>query len=261
MIGLGIFDLLIIIVIVGIIITYAYIRYREEKHIEEINYIPMLESYKKKYAEEKELYKQKAEELKKKMEEAEEEFKNLLKNINKYKWTEDEKEYLRNMKGTDFERTFSVMFDLLGFKVSEPVIYKDHHIDIILNLDNKRICVDFLDYTQRKKLNEKYIKELIKGKEKYNCQSVWLITNRFLDDDIEDMIYKYDINLFEFNQIVRFFPSYRVVDEYDENRTKFHNFELLHKETADEVLRRELWIKEIEEKLAEAKKKKQKAKS
>jgi HJR/Mrr/RecB family endonuclease len=215
----------------------------------------MLESYKKKFAEEKELYKKKAEELKKKMEEAEKEFKSLLQNIDKYKWTEDEKEYLRNMKGIEFERTFSIMFELLGFKVLEPVIYKDHNIDIILDLDNKKICVDFLDYTQRKKLNENYIKTLLKGKEKYNCHSVWLITNRFLDDDIESMIYKYDINLFEFNQIVRFFPSYRVVDEYDENRTKYHNFELLHKETADEVIRRELWIKEIEEKLAEAKRK------
>ena len=256
---MGFIDIFIIFIIASIVGTYAFIRYQEEKRKEKENLVPTLKSYKEKFIKEKELYKEKAQNLKKQMEEAQREFENILKNIDKYKWTEDEKEYLRNMKGTEFERTFSVMFELLGFKVYEPPIYKDHNIDIILELDNKeKICVDFLDYTQRKKLNEKYIDNLLKGKEKYNCKSVWLITNRFLDDKIEDYIYKSDINLFEFNQIVRFFPSYRLVDEYDENRTKFHNFEILHKETEDEVIRRETWIKEIEEKLEEIKRKNQK---
>ena len=255
---MGFVDIFIIFIIASIIGTYAFIRYQEEKKKEKENLVPTLKSYKEKFLKEKAVYREKAEILKKQMEEAQKEFENILENITKYKWTEDEKEYLRNMKGTEFERTFSVMFELLGFKVYEPPIFKDHNIDIILELDNKdRICVDFLDYTQRKKLNDRYIKELLKGKDKYNCKSVWLITNRFLDDKIEDKIYKADINLFEFNQIVRFFPSYRLVDEYDENRTKFHNFELLHRETEDEVIRREAWIKEIEEKLEEIKRKNQ----
>ena len=85
-----------------------------------------------------------------------------------------------------------------------------------------------------------------------------MITNTDVDENLEKIIYKYDMNLFEFNQIVRFFPSYRIVDDYDRNRTKFHNFELLHKETQDEVIRRDYWIKEVEEKLKEAKSKKYK---
>ncbi|RUM60413.1 MAG: hypothetical protein DSY66_01365 [Persephonella sp.] len=256
---MGFVDILIIFIIASIIGSYAFIRYQEEKRKEKENLVPTLQNYREKYLKEKEMYKEKAEKLKKQMEEAQREFENILKNIKKYKWTEEEKEYLRNMKGTEFERTFTVMFELLGFKVYEPPVYKDKNIDIILELDNKeKICVDFLDYTQRKKLNEKYIKTLLEGKNKYNCKSVWLITNRFLDDKIEEEIYKSDINLFEFNQIVRFFPSYRLVDEYDENRTKFHNFEILHKETEDEVIRRETWIKEIEEKLEEIKRKNQK---
>ena len=253
---LGIVDISIIFIILSIVGIYAFLRYKEEKIKEEKNLVPMLQSYKKKYLEEKESFSEKAERLKKMMEETQREYENILKNIHKYKWTEDEKEYLRNMKGTEFERTFTVMFELLGFKVYEPPVYKDNNIDIILESDNKnKICVDFIDYTQRKKINENYLKELIKGKEKYNCRSIWLITNRFLDDSIEGLIYKYDINLFEFNQIVRFFPSYRLVDEYDENRTKYHNFELLHKETKDEIIRRDLWTKEIEEKLEEIKEK------
>ncbi len=256
---MGFIDIFIVFIIASIIGTYAFIRYQEEKRRERENLIPTLKNYKEKFLREKEIYKEKAENLKRQMEEAQREFENILKNIDKYRWTEDEKEYLRNMKGTEFERTFSVMFELLGFKVYEPPIFKDHNIDIILELDDgQKICVDFLDYTQRKKLNEKYINELLKGREKYGCKSIWLITNRFLDDKIENYIYKADINLFEFNQIVRFFPSYRLVDEYDENRTKFHNFEILHKETEDEVIRREAWIKEIEEKLEEIKRKNQK---
>ncbi|WP_457640940.1 restriction endonuclease [Persephonella sp.] len=249
-------DLAIISLIMGIIGIYAYYRYREEKHKEQQMLIPTLESYREKYIKERKLFAEKAETLRKKLEEIEKEFHKIKANINNYKWTEDEKEILRNLKGTEYERIFTIIFEILGFKVLEPEIYKDCNIDIIIETtDNKRVCVDFVDYTQRKKLNENYIKELLKGKEKYNCQSIWILTNRFLDDDVEDMIYEYDINLFEFNQLVRFFPSYRIVDDYDENRTKYHNFELLHKETRDEVIRRDLWIKEVEEKLEEIKRK------
>ncbi|WP_457644061.1 restriction endonuclease [Persephonella sp.] len=255
-IDLHFMDFVILGIILGIVSIYAYFRYREEKHKEEKMLIPNLLSYRDKYIREREMYTKRAEKFKEKMIEVEKEFEKIKERIPDYRWTEEEKEVLRNLKGTEFERIFTVIFQLLGFKVYEPPVYKDHNIDIIIELaDNKRICVDFLDYTQRKRINERYIRELIKGKEKYKCDSVWLLTNRFLDDDLEEMIFRYDINLFEFNQLVRFFPSYRLVDDYDENRTRFHNYELLYKETHDEVLRRDLWIKEVEEKIKEIKKK------
>ncbi len=252
-------DFLILSIIISIVCVYAYFRYREEKHKEEKMLIPNLLSSRERYIKEKNMYLERAERFKEKMKEVENEFEKIRKNIPNYVWTEEEKEVLRNLKGTDFERTFTVIFQLLGFRVYDTPIYKDYNIDIIVELaDNRKICIDFLDYTQRKKLDEKYIKDLVKGKEKYGCDGVWLLTNRFLDDEIEEIIFKYDINLFEFNQLVRFFPSYRLVEDYDENRTKFHNYELLYKETQDEVIRRDLWIKEVDEKIREAKEKRQK---
>ncbi|WP_457623225.1 restriction endonuclease [Persephonella sp.] len=247
------FILGIILIIVGI---YAYFRYREEKHKEEKMLIPNLLSYKDRYLKEKDMYKERAKKFLSKLKEVEREFEDLKRNIKNYRWTEEDKEVLRNLKGTEFERIFTVMFELLGFKVYEPPIFKDHNIDVIIETkEGHKICVDFVDYTERKKVDEKYIKNLIAGKEKYNCDGVWFLTNRFLDDDVEDIIYKYDINLFEFNQLTQYFPSYRIVYDYDDNRTRFHNFELLYKETRDEVIRRDLWIKEVDEKISEIKRK------
>jgi len=251
-------DIALVSIIFAIVGYYVFLRYKEEKHKKEKELIPMLEAYKSRFLKEKQEYTEKAKHFKKLMEEAEKEWHEIKKNIPKYKWTDEDKKYLKELKGTDFERTFTVLFHILGFKTDEPPIFKDKNIDLIIQTDNKKICVDFVDFSQIKKVDEKYLKSLEEGRKKYNCKSVWLITNTDVDENLEKIIYKYDMNLFEFNQIVRFFPSYRIVDDYDRNRTKFHNFELLHKETQDEVIRRDYWIKEVEEKLKEAKSKKYK---
>ncbi len=249
-------DIALVSIIFSIVGYYAYLRYKEEKHKKEKQLIPMLEAYREKFKKEKQEYKEKAEHFKKLMEEAEKEWHEIKKNIKNYVWTEEDKKFLKELKGTDFERTFTVMFHILGFKTDEPPIFKDHNIDLLIQTDTKKICVDFIDYTQIKKIDEKYLKSLEKGKDKYRCNSIWIISNSDLTPEEEKLIYRYDINFFGFKQIVRFFPSYRIVDDYDRNRTKFHNFELLHKETQDEVIRRDYWIKEVEEKLKEAKEKK-----
>ncbi len=251
-------DIALVSLIFAIVGYYAYLRYKEEKHKQEQQLIPMLEAYKERFLKEKEEFKEKAEHFKKLMEEVEEEWRRIKANIPNYKWTEEDKKYLKELKGTDFERTFTVMFHILGFKTDEPPIFKDHNIDLIIETNKDRICVDFIDFTQIKKINEKYLQDLEKGRKKYSCKSVWILTNTDVPENVEKLIYKYDMNLFEFNQIVKFFPSYKIVIDYDRNRTKFHNFELLHKETQDEIIRRDYWVKEVEEKLEEAKKKKMK---
>ncbi len=251
-------DIALVSLIFAIVGYYVYLRYREEKHKQEQQLIPMLEAYKERFLKEKEEFKEKAEHFKRLMEEVEEEWRRIKENIPNYKWTEEDKKYLKELKGTDFERTFTVMFHILGFKTDEPPIFKDHNIDLIIETNKDKICVDFIDFTQIKKINEKYLQDLEKGRKKYSCKSVWILTNTDVPENIEKLIYKYDMNLFEFNQIVKFFPSYKIVIDYDRNRTKFHNFELLHKETQDEIIRRDYWVKEVEEKLEEAKKKKMK---
>ena len=251
-------DIALVSLIFAIVGYYAYLRYKEEKHKQEQQLIPMLEAYKERFLKEKEEFKEKAQHFKKLMEEVEEEWRRIKENIPNYKWTEEDKKYLKELKGTDFERTFTVMFHILGFKTDEPPIFKDHNIDLIIETNKDKICVDFIDFTQIKKINEKYLQDLEKGRKKYSCKSVWILTNTDVPENIEKLIYKYDMNLFEFNQIVKFFPSYKIVIDYDRNRTKFHNFELLHKETQDEIIRRDYWVKEVEEKLEEAKKKKMK---
>lgn len=249
-------DVVILLVIASIVIYYAYIRYKEEKHKEEKMLIPTLESYKQKFLEEKEQFLKKSEELKNQLIQLEEDLKNLKKNFSTYPWTDSQIDYLKRMKGSEFEYFLSQSFEMLGFTVIDPPIYKDHHIDIILKYEDENkieyFAVDFVDYTEIKKLDKNYIKELIKGKEKYQCQKILVITNGQLTEQQKDMLIKEDINFFETDQIAKFIPSLNFFYRYDELRSKYHACEILHKETFDEVIRREHWLLEVEEKLLQA---------
>ncbi|WP_457643255.1 restriction endonuclease [Persephonella sp.] len=250
--ALDFIDISLIAVIAGIVGYYIYIRLKEEKRKKEKELIPNLEYLKKKYTEEKKHYSLKAQKFKEKIKE----FSNRLQSIKnlsfQYRWTEDEKKLLKRLKGTEFEWTFSFMLQILGFKVQEPPVYRDRNVDFIVEIGRYRLCVDFADAQQVKKINRKYISSLVEGAEKYRCDGIWIITNGVLPQEVKSYILSKGILIFEFADIVRFFPSIRIVEDFYETETKLHNYELLYKETSDEVIRRDTWIKEVEEKLKDA---------
>ncbi|NPA17104.1 restriction endonuclease [Persephonella sp.] len=249
-------DITLILLIAGIVGYYIYLRYREEKRKKEKQLIPTLEYYRDRYLKERSQYIQRAEKFRQKMEHFRDRINHIKNNIQDYSWNQDEKKILKTLKGTDFEWTFSVMFEILGYRIYEPPVFKDHHIDFILEVDkDKKVCIDFVDHQQAKKLGKKYIDKLLEGKEKYRCSGVWIITNSRLKQEIKEYLLKKEVNLFEYEQIIRFFPSIRIVEDYYETTTRFHNYELLHKETTDEIIRRDTWLNEVEEKLQEAYKK------
>ncbi|WP_456463835.1 restriction endonuclease [Persephonella sp.] len=251
--GFDFIDLALLVIIFSIVGYYAYLRYREEKRKKEKQLIPTLKYYHEKFSREKREFTEKAKKFRDKMEHFRNKLQQIENEIYRYKWEKDEKRYLRNLKGTDFEWTMSFLLKILGFKVYEPPVYKDHNIDFIVEIDGFKICVDFVDYQQLKKLNENYIRQLTEGKEKYKCCGIWIISNGNVEKkDGWDR----QILFFDYRDILRFFPSIRVVEDYYEVQTKFHNYELLHKETSDEIIRRDTWIKEVEEKLKEAYRKK-----
>ena len=246
-------DITLLVIIFSIVGYYAYLRYREEKKKKERQLIPTLKYYLEKFRNEKNEFTEKAEKFREKMEYYRNKLRQIEEEIYRYRWEKDEKRYLRTLKGTDFEWTLSFLLKILGFKVHEPPIYKDHNIDFIVEIGGFKICVDFVDYQQLKKLNEKYLSHILAGKEKYGCSGVWIISN----GNLEKKNYKNkEIVFFDYRDILEFFPSIRVVEDYYETQTKFHNYELLHKETTDEIIRRDTWIKEVEEKLKEAYRKK-----
>ena len=252
--SLSLIDVLILLSIFSIAAYYFVVRYREEKKKEKINYIPMLLSYLKKYEEEKEEFQSRAQNFKTKMEEAQKRINQIKEKLKDYRWKKSDIEKLKKLKGTEFETYFSGIFEIMGYQITEPAIYKDCNIDYILMPEKKRICIDFIDYTKIKKINDKYINTLLQGKDKYNCESVWVITNAKVDDQIKEKLFKADINLISLDEILAIFPSIRIFDDYFDIKTVYHNYELLYKETYDEVLRRNEWIDEIQRKLEEAKK-------
>ncbi len=249
-------DIALLLIIAGIVWVYIYIRYREERKKKEESLIPNLQSYREKLIREKEYFSERAKKFKEKIEKYEEKLKCIKSSIHKYKWSEDEKKLLKALKGTEFEWTFSFLFKILGFNIYEPPIYKDKNIDFIVEIrENQKICIDFIDRTVAKKIDEKYLDNLAQGAGKYNCSGMWIITNSFLDEKFKNSLYTKGIKVFDYRDIVKFFPSIRVVEDYYEIQTKLHNYQLLHKETVDEVIRRKTWINEVEKKLEEAIKK------
>jgi len=257
---ISIIDFILISAIALIVMLYAYYRYREEKQKEEKLLIPKLESYKEKFLEEKKNFIKRSQELKDKMEEVKREIENLKNRYHEYPWTESQIKYLKTMKGSEFEYYLTTALQMLGFITIDLPFYKDHNLDLIIKYEDgnktEYIAVDFLDCTEIKKLNEKYIEDLLQGKEKYKCDKLLIITNGYLDDNIKKFLIENDINFFEIDQIVRFIPSLNFFYRYEELKGSFHNYEILHKEAFDEVIRREHWLSEVEEQLIKALEKK-----
>jgi HJR/Mrr/RecB family endonuclease len=246
-------DFILISVIALIVMLYAYYRYKEERQKEEKLLIPKLESYKEKFLEERENFIKRSQELKNKMEEIKKEIENLKNKYQEYPWTESQIKYLKTMKGSEFEYYLTTAFQMLGFITVDLPFYKDHNLDLIIKYEDgnktEYIAVDFLDYTEIKKLNKKYIEDLLQGKEKYKYSKLLIITNGYLDDNIKKFLIEKDINFFEIDQIVKFIPSLNFFYRYEELKGSFHNYEILYKEAFDEVIRREHWLSEVEEQL------------
>ena len=249
-------DIIIAIVIFLAVGVYILIRYIEEKKKYQKNYVPMLLSYLEKYQQEREEFKERAENFKKKLRQSQENLKKIKENVKNYQWKKRDIERLKQLKGTELETVFTGILEILGYKITEPAIYKDCNIDFIINLEDKNICIDFVDFKKAKDLNEKTIKKLLEGKEKYSCKSIWIITNTQLDENTKKLLLDNDINILTIDEIIRFFPSIRIFDHYFDEKTVLHNYELLYKETYDEVIRRNEWIDEINRKLEEVKKEK-----
>ncbi|MFN3787179.1 restriction endonuclease [Sulfurihydrogenibium azorense] len=253
---MSLIDIAIVSVILSIVSLYAYVRYREEKHKEEKMLIPTLQNYKQKFIEEKQQFLEKSQNLKQQLDDLRQQLQDLKKNLSLYPWTQSQVDYLKTMKGSEFEYFLTQSFEMLGFTVIDPPIYKDHNIDVILKYQDdtktEYFAVDFIDYTQIKKLDDKYIENLLKGKDKYSCHKVLIITNGQLLETQKKLLIDKDVNFFETDQIVSFMPSINFFFRYDELRSKYHACEILHKETFDEVIRREHWLNEVEEKLLQA---------
>jgi HJR/Mrr/RecB family endonuclease len=249
-------DLIIVTVIFLSVGIYILIRYIEEKKKYKINYVPMLLSYLEKYQQEKEEFEERAESFKNKLKQSEENLRKIKENIKNYQWKKKDIEKLKQLKGTEFETIFTGILEILGYQITEPYIYKDCNIDNIINLEHRKICIDFIDFKKIKELDENYIKKLVEGKQKYGCKSIWIITNGDLSDNQKKLVLDNDINVLTIEEILKFFPSIRVFDDYFDEKTVYHNYELLYKETYDEIIRRNEWIDEINRKLQKAKPKK-----
>ncbi len=255
-------DILILSLIFGIAVYYGFLRYKEEKHKEKINYLPMLEKYKSKYLEEMGRYKERLKKFEEMINQNKKELEQIRNNIYRYKWTKTDIERLKKMKKTEFERTFTVLFEVLDFNIYEPVVYKENNIDVIIEskkedfdkICKSKTCIDFIDFQNVKNIDEKYIDELLKGKKKYSCEKILVITNGEFPEKLRTK-YKDEIEIFSLKEIVEFFPSIKIVDDYDENRVVYHNLEIMFNETKDEITRRKTWIYEIEENIKKAKEK------
>ncbi|MCX7760285.1 MAG: restriction endonuclease [Hydrogenothermaceae bacterium] len=252
-------DVVDIVIITGIFMVvgyYAFLRYKEEKRKEEALLIPTLESYKEKFLKEKEDYILRAKSYEDKLEDIKIQLQDLKSKIALYPWTESQIEYFKKMKGSEFEYFLNTTFQMLGFEIIDPEYFKEFHIDTILKFEDEDridyIIVDYVDFTEVKKIDENYLKDLEKGKEKYSISKVWIITNGKLDESVVKKIYDYDFNLLDTENIVKLLPSLNFFYEYEDLKAKFHATQILHKEMFDEVIRREHWLEEVDKKLFEA---------
>ena len=236
-------DVLIFLFIIGIVFLYGFLRYREEKIKERENLIPNMLKLKEKWMKEREQYSQKAKDLEKRIKEMKEKIEDFKKNLDKYKWTEEDIENFKLTRGTALEYYLSTVFSLKGYNVYDPPVYKDCNIDIFLEKDGKKICVAFVDRVKVRKLDFSFLRKLREGKEKYNCNEIWIITNSRIKKNLKSS------KLLNMDWIIENLPPISIIEDYESLITKLHNLELMYEETVHEVIRRNTWLKELEEKL------------
>ncbi len=242
-------DAVILALIVLIVSVYGILRYREEKIKKQERRLPELLKLKEKWIQERDNFQKKAQDLSQKIEKIKQEIQNFKQNLNSYDWTEDDIESFKLMKGTSLQYYLSTIFLLKGYNVYDPPVYKDCNIDIFIEKDGKKICVAFVDRIKVRKLDFSFLRSLKEGKEKYSCDEIWILTNSRIEKKLKLS------KLLNMNWIIENFPPIRVVDEYEYLTTKLHNLELMYEETVHEVIRRNTWLREIEEKIQEELKK------
>ncbi len=241
-------DILIFLFILTIVSIYGFLRYREEKIKQRKNLIPNLLKFREKWINEKIEFSKKAERLKNEIEQLKRKIEEFKKDIDKYKWTEEDIESFKLMRGTSLQYYLSNVFLLKGYNVYDPPVFKDCNIDIFLEKDGKKICVSFVDRVKIRKLDFSFLRRLKEGKEKYNCDEIWILTNSRIEKKLKSS------KLLNMNWIINNLPPISVVDEYESLSTKLHNLELMYEETVHEIIRRNTWIREIEEKIEKEKK-------
>ena len=239
----NIIDIIILSLIIFIVSLYGFLRYREEKIKQEEKKLPELFRLKEKWTKEKFEFEKKAQNLKLKIENVKNEIEKFKRDIDSFKWTEDDIESFKLMRGTSLQYNLSTIFFLKGYNVYDPPVYKDCNIDIFLEKNGKKICVSFVDRVGIRKLDFSFLRKLKEGKEKYKCNEIWIITNSIIEKKLKLS------KLLNMKWVIDNLPPPIVVDEYEHLITQLHNLELMYEETVHEVIRRNTWIKEIEEKI------------
>ncbi|NPA52645.1 MAG: hypothetical protein GXO22_07095 [Aquificae bacterium] len=229
--------------IVIIISLYGLLRYKEEKIKENEKKLPELLKLKQKWIEERDSFEKKAQSLKEKIKQKNQQIKTLKSNLKNFRWTEEDIENFKFMRGTELQYYLSTIFLLKGYNVYDPPIFKDCNIDIIVEKNKEKICIAFVDRVKIRKLDFSFLRRLKEGKEKYNCKEIWILTNSTIEKTLKSS------KLLNMEWIIQNFPPPKAIKEYEALTTQLHNLELMYEETVHEVIRRNTWLKELEQKI------------
>lgn len=83
------------------------------------------------------------------------------------------------MNGRQFETWLAEQFRKIGYKVGITPYIADRGADLILTTKNTRIAVQAKKLTSRRsKVAPRAIGEALRGRENYDCNAAWVVTNQ-----------------------------------------------------------------------------------
>ncbi|ETT31687.1 hypothetical protein C162_32356 [Paenibacillus sp. FSL R7-269] len=106
-------------------------------------------------------------------------------------------DYIDKMNGIEFENILKYFFENIGYRVRTTTVSGDQGVDLIIEKENKRIGLQAKRYSEKNRVGNKAVQEIISGVVFYDLNEGWVITTSTFTDAAVQLAEKAKIQLID----------------------------------------------------------------
>ncbi|MDL1956799.1 MAG: restriction endonuclease [Candidatus Desulfofervidus auxilii] len=123
-------------------------------------------------------------------------------------------DYLESLRGVEFENCLYDCFKTLGYFVEKTPSSGDYGVDLVLKHGDKKIAVQVKGTADP--VGIKAVQEVYSGKDFYDCEEAWVITNSYFTDSAIKLAKKLNVGLINKQRLLKFLPDADLIEEKKE---------------------------------------------
>jgi len=120
-------------------------------------------------------------------------------------------DYLKSLRGVEFENCLYDCFKTLGYFVEKTPSSGDYGVDLVLKYGDKKIAVQIKGTADP--VGIKAIQEVYSGKDFYDCGEAWVITNSYFTNSAIKLAKKLNVGLINRQKLLKFLPDADLIEE------------------------------------------------